>query len=137
MEINNLRRARGARAPDFMAKFGLNQDGFLFLQIRDGRKPKEDEAEPVVFRSAVVHKDRMNHLRLEAVPQKGDEDSKTLFLRAWWNDEKVHERKLNRLRRGRGAGGGNLNLELKVESKGSTKVDVAFDDFRLVQIRGQ
>ena len=137
MEINNLRRdQRGGRRQDFMAKFGLNQDGFLFLQIQDGRILKPEEAEPEIFKSAVVHKDRMNHLRLEAVPQKGDEDTRTLFLRAWWNDEKVHERKLKRLHRG-GAGGGNLNLELKVESKGRTRVDVAFDDFRLVQLRGK
>jgi hypothetical protein len=135
MEINNLRRdRRGGNRYDFMARFGLNRDGVLFLQIVDGRNPKPEEKEPVVFREAVVHKDRMNHLRLEAVPEKEDQNSKNLILHAYWNGEKLYERKLKRLRRG--ASGGKLNLELKVVGKGRTKVDTVFDNFRLVQIRG-
>lgn len=134
LEINNLRRGRGAAQKDFVARFGFNEDGLPFLQIEDGRKPKPDEAEPVVFETATVHKDAMNHLRVEAVPQEGKEDSKTLHFRTFWNGELVHERKLRRLRRG--SGGGTLNLELKVETRRRTEVDVAFDNFRLVQIRG-
>jgi len=136
LEINNLRRTRGAAEPDFRARFGLDEDGVPFLQIEDGRNPKPEEAQPQVFQGAVVHRDRMNHLRLEAVPQEGNEDDKTLFLRAFWNGEKVHERKLRRLRRGR-SGGGSLNLELKVETKGRTSVYAAFDNFRLVQLRSE
>lgn len=137
LEINNARNDRrgGDRPPDFMARFGLNRDGVLFLQIVDGRNPKPEEREPVLFREAVVHKDRMNHMRLEAVPQKDDQNSKNLLLRASWNGEKLYERKLKRLRRGAGKGG-KLNLQLKVVGKGRTKVDTVFDNFRLVQIRG-
>jgi hypothetical protein len=94
------------------------------------------DLEPVTFKHAVVHRDRLNHLRLEAVPQKGDEDNKTLFLRAWWNGEMVHERRLQRLRRATGKSSGKLNLELKVEGKNGKQVKVVFDNFRLVQIRG-
>ncbi len=93
-----------------------------------------------MFKDAVVHRDKegpLNHLRLEALPQKGDEDSKILFLRAWWNGEKVHERKLMRLRRGSGTTSGKLNLQLKVEGKNGSRVDVTFDNFRLVQLRGK
>jgi tetratricopeptide (TPR) repeat protein len=136
LEINNRRESGGVGRQDFMARFGLNENGFLFLQILDGRNPKDVDREPLTFKHVVVHRDQLNHLRLEAVPQKGDEDNKTLFLRAWWNGEMVHERRLQRLRRATGKSSGKLNLELKVEGKNGKQVKVVFDNFRLVQIRG-
>ncbi len=135
LQISTLSR-RGGAGPDFRARLGFSE-GQPFLLIEDGRPDNADEDEralwdPVELEELPFDQSAPQALALSVYPQP--DDDQRFVLRAEWNGVVLHERGIEKLRRSTRL---EMPIELLAYANAGNRVDVEFDDFRLVRRKEQ
>jgi len=121
------------RGTDFRARLGVrSRRPYLVIEDGDASRARSEEQrklrDPVELGGPAVAAGHPVRLELRVVQREGDK----FGLQAYVDGEMVHERGIEKLRRKTSI---DLAVDLLVEASQGARVDVTFDDFRLVRRR--